>query len=148
VPSHTATLLSNGTVLIAGGGDNNGYFGSVRSTIPLRADGRQPEHDNSRVATITATLLKNGTLLVAVGAGGAASAEIYDPLWTWSLTGSMSSARSSLHSRPLLPSGTVLAAGGVNGALFSRQELYDPASGTWSITGSMTSERADMPLHY
>jgi WD40 repeat protein len=59
---------------------------------------------------------------------------------SWTMTGSMSTARYS-QTATLLPSGKVLVAGGVNGVL-SSAELYDPATGTWTATGSMATARS------
>jgi hypothetical protein len=53
------------------------------------------------------------------------------------MTGSLSNAR-YFHSATLLPSGKVLAAGGIgsNDIYLNSAELYDPAARTWSDTGS------------
>src|SRR5436309_1831309 len=68
----------------------------------------------------TATLLPNGMVLVAGGYdidlnnnhNSLASAELYDPAsGTWTVTGSLNTARAS-HTASLLPNGNVLVAGG------------------------------------
>src|SRR5579864_2127748 len=59
---------------------------------------------------------------------------------TWTLTGSMRSARVS----PMavtLPNGDVLVAGGFNNKVFASAELYNPQSGAWSPTGTMRFTR-------
>jgi hypothetical protein len=140
---HTATLLSDGTVLVAGGGTATAeLFDPVTSTWHLTAS-----MTRSRSAH-TATLLPDGKVLAAgtfdiPNAASMASAELYDPVRRlWTPTGSMTTGR-DLHSATLLPDGKVLVAGGsdfIDNPLASA-ELYDPATGTWTPTGS-TSARA------
>ena len=142
---HTATLLQDGTVLVAGGN-------SVSYTITDTAEIYDP---NSNTWTATgsmstprwghsATLLPNGKVLVAGGYNGPLmnSAEIYDPVSrTWSSTGSMNTARSG-HSATLLPNGMVLVAGGCCGTFPSEltsSELWNPATGAWTASGNMVA---------
>ena len=153
--NHTATLLPDGRVLVAGGfGGNNPARTNL--TVPSAAElfdpaaqkwtttGRLTDARGSH----TATLLPNGKVLVAGGLNSGAtkclaSAELYDPVaGTWAMTGPMTEARI----RPtatLLPNGKVLVTGGVGNRnrYISTAELYDPSNGTWTVTGSMTSMR-------
>jgi len=128
----TATLLSTGKVLVAGG-ETCCYplLGSAELYDP--ATGTFSPTGNLVTARLahTATLLSNGTVLVAGGAGSTgstlASAELYDPAaGTFTPTGSMNTARAN-HTATLLNSGMVLIAGGSDssGALASA-ELYEP----------------------
>jgi N-acetylneuraminic acid mutarotase len=142
---HTATLLPDGKVLVAGG--SNGSSGSLNSAeLYDPASGTWTPTGSLATARVshTATLLPNGRVLVTGGLGTTigilASAEVYDPAsGTWTATGSLATAR-FLHTATLLPSGMVLVAGGFgsgpNGVTASA-ELYAPASGTWSATGSL-----------
>src|SRR5437588_5054591 len=61
---------------------------------------------------------------------------------TWTVTGSLNTARYS-HTATLLPNGMVLVAGGGDSTFnpSASAELYDPASGTWATTGSLNTAR-------
>ena len=139
---HTATLLSDGRVLVAGSGTAELYD-------PATAIWSRTGSPISNRWGHTATLLQNGKVLVAGGYGvtsadGAfdylGSAELYDPATgTWSATGSLSDAR-CCHTATLLQDGRVLVAGGSNdlddGVALTSAELYDPGAGGWTRTGA------------
>jgi hypothetical protein len=98
----------------------------------------------------TLTALPNGQVLAAGGANynwaPLATAELYTPATgTWTLTGSLHTAR-YYATATLLSNGQVLAAGGDGrvGPLASA-ELYTPATGTWTVTGSMLAARHSFP---
>lgn len=61
---------------------------------------------------------------------------------TWTVTASMSTARTH-HTATLLQTGEVLVAGGAFGGTptLTTAELFNPATGTWTSTGSMTTQR-------
>ena len=128
---HTATLLPNGQVLVAGGGDDNGdIFASAELYNPATGVWSPTGSIGSPRSSHTATLLANGQVLV-VGEGTTplAGAELYDPATgTWSPTGSLGFARSG-YSATLLANGQVLIAGGFGtyGELLASSELYDPS---------------------
>ena len=108
--SHTATLLLDGQVLVAGGVANNG--GTTN-----RSELRDPATGTNRLTgpmisarrDHTATLLLNGKVLVVGGHNGnqvVSSAELYDPATsTWTPTDSMSTPR-RFHTATLLLDGT------------------------------------------
>jgi hypothetical protein len=80
--SHTETLLSNGTVLVAGG-FNRGALTSAELYDPIAGTwSTTPDMATAR-ASHTATMLGTGTVLVAAGLDriglALASAELYDP---------------------------------------------------------------------
>jgi hypothetical protein len=141
---HTATLLENGKVLVAGGFVGFNFGGELIGDYLNTAELYDPETGawsftgnlNTPRAQHTATLLRDGNVL-AVGGN---SAELYDPqTGTWSLTGSPH-APPNFHSATLLQNGKVLVAGVFPGAnptspSVSAAELYDPETGTWSVTG-------------
>jgi len=153
--NHTATLLTNGTVLVAGGSTYSqigGWYPGPSSASSEIYDSTTGTWSNAGSMTTpraghTATLLPNGTVLVAGGFSNA-GAEIYDPVAdTWTATGSMSIAR-AWHTATLLSNGTVLVAGGLgdvnnnySGSITATAEIYDPAAGTWTLTSSMSTAR-------
>src|SRR5271157_4668155 len=68
---HTATLLPNGKVLVAGGYDNNGnVFASAELYDPTTGTWTETGPLNTARDSHTATLLPNGRVLVAGGCNG------------------------------------------------------------------------------
>src|SRR5712664_2110503 len=142
---HTATLLTTGKVLIAGGANSSGdlstaeLYDPASGTFTLIANLMTSPH-----AGHTATVLPNGKVLIAGGFDGlgrpSTTAELYDPSQgTFSQTSPMLTGRSS-HTATLLPSGKVLIAGGF-GFAESTAELYDPNTGIFTVTGRMQVPR-------
>jgi hypothetical protein len=161
---HTATVLPNGTVLIAGGATQGGFefpgFGigitSAEVYDPVtNSFSPTGEMGTARYAH-TATRLPNGKVLVTGGfnrvdaqsSGNALStAELYDPTTgAFTPTGSMATARGG-QTATLLSNGKVLVAGGLISlssagvSVASSAELYDPATGTFAATGDMGTTR-------
>lgn len=139
---HTATLLPNGTVLVAGGGGvaSAERYDPATNTWSSAATMSIPRLDH------TATLLPNGRLLVAGGSGpgseyyGLASAELYDPVTdSWSSARDMAEGRYAGHTATLLPSGEVLVVGGMENNFLAGAELYAPATDSWSSAGVMAA---------
>jgi hypothetical protein len=138
---HTATLLLDGRVLVAG------EYSSVTSELYDAASGTFTATMTAARQWHTATLLPNGKVLIAGGHGDhgdfLSSAELYDPeSRTFVATGTMTTARTG-HTATLLENGKVLIAGGSVADLkfLASAELYDPHSGTFAATGAMTTAR-------
>ncbi|HEX5399319.1 MAG TPA: kelch repeat-containing protein [Verrucomicrobiae bacterium] len=148
----TATLLTNGMVLIAGGIDDSTGQPTASAEIydPATGTWKATAPMSTPRMLHTATLLPDGDVLVAGGSGTnlfappyfgtLTNAELYHPAaGTWTPTGSMNMAR-QLHTASLLSNGKVLVAGGAYD-LSGSAELYDPGSGQWTYTGTMTTNR-------
>ncbi|HEY3354648.1 MAG TPA: kelch repeat-containing protein [Polyangia bacterium] len=121
---HTATLLGNGKLLVAGG-----HAGCVTTTC---YDGTGQAYSCCPAAS-----------------GGLASAELYNPATgTWTATGSLATARYE-HTATLLGDGRVLVVGGINNVVpgqwgsdaLATAEVYDPVAGTWSAAAPLATAR-------
>ena len=137
---HTATLLTGGMVLVAGGDDSSSFtLASAELYDPAAGTFTATGKMTVERASHSATWLPSGEVLIAGGPW--ASAELYDPAaGIFAVTGSMSRARSD-HLATLLPNGKVLIAGGNSGG--DTAELYDPSAATFAATGNMSEARFD-----
>jgi hypothetical protein len=136
----TATLLADGTVLVAGG---SGPLTTAEQYTP--ATGVWSDAGNMRMVRrqATATRLPDGRVLVVGGQFVRAMAEIYDPVRrSWQGAGTPSYAWSG-HTATLLVDGRVLVAGGFGSSgtaypspsslLPVQTELYSPTINTWTL---------------
>jgi N-acetylneuraminic acid mutarotase len=148
---HTATVLVDGEVLVAGGSTTfHGETGSVTATAEIYNPATGKWRSAGQMArpryVHSAVLLADGRVLVAGGWYAMSSSdpshetvEIYDPAANkWSTTGSMIQARAEF-GMAMLPDGRVLAAGGIDSLyqVTAGSEMYDPATGTWHATGTL-----------
>jgi len=146
----SATLLPDGTVLLAGGTDARGSLTSLAETdlyYPLAGVFQLSGRLNNARQGHSATLLNSGQILVAggwrIGDDPTSTTELYNPpSRTFTFTGSMG-ARRRYQAATLLADGTVLEAAGLNGA--NSAETYNPNAGTFSFTSNNLSEYRDHP---
>ena len=154
--NHTATLLSDGKVLVVGGSADGDSFATERFQPVQSAELYDPDTGKWNATgrlfeprtRHTATRLKDGKVLIVGGLGGFdgtdhVGAELYDPdTRTWSSAGRLNEQRFG-HTATLLENGKVLVVGGYYLTGFFDEidslgsaELYDPDTGVWSFTGN------------
>jgi hypothetical protein len=134
---HTATLLLDGRVLIAGGGSASAELYDPMSQT-FTATGSMTLAQGARSATLLANskLPNYGKVLMA--GGDDVIAELFDPTaGTFTATGSMVAPHLG-QTATLLQNGQVLVAGGET----ARAELFNPSTGAFTATGSMTVSRS------
>ncbi len=134
--SHTATLLSNGKVLIAGGWDGLQTLASAELYDPSTRTFAPTGSMITPRSGHSSTLLPNGKVLIAGGTQGVNlstflfTAEIYDPsTGAFTATGDLTLIGGTGGVTTLLPDGKVFVAGTNNA------DIYDPQSGTFTPTG-------------
>jgi large repetitive protein len=155
---HTATLLHDGRVLIAGGDagvpDNTlvlapGSQSRVLDSVELFDPATRTFASVASLAPRlghTATLLNDGRVLHAGGTNGATaflgSSQIFDPKTrTWATVGALNTPR-AFHVATPLADGRVFVVGGVDvGGALAAAEIYDPVAETWTPVASMNTTR-------
>lgn len=143
--SHTATLLEDGRVLVAGGCSERGATASAE-VYDAATDRWTPvgEMTEPRCSHIAVPLI-DGRVFVMGGGGGRlgdlGSAEVFDPATsTFSTLGRM---RSNHYLATRLADGRILLTGGQSdrGEILASAEIFDPESGTFEPTGDMATAR-------
>jgi hypothetical protein len=150
---HTATLLADGRVLVAGGG-GEAYASSTSADVYDPATGRFTRTGSMRTGRWlhTATLLDDGEVLILGGRSPNdsvyRSAELYDPRQgTFRSAGNMREGRQQ-HTATLLEDGRVLIAGGYwsdghDWRVLASAEMYDPGRGSFAAVGSIGTPRQE-----
>ena len=149
--THTATLLADGRVLMAGGGNEGSPAGASAELYDPKT-GRFSRTGSMLVAQYgqNATLLPDGRVLISAGNDGNGpvySLETYDPkTGKFSAAGSVDTTH-GFYAVTLLADGRVLIVGGYDtsapksAGYLVTCELFDPATGKLSPTGSMSTGR-------
>lgn len=134
----TATVLTNGEILVVGGFDASGGITDVVTRYTTNGTVVSTSTLNNKRAFHTATLLENGRVLVAGGLSGSnalTSAELYDvDVNTWVNTGSMASNRFG-HTAQWFADGVLVTGGrnfNSNSILYAEKYIVGPGSWTAS----------------
>ena len=133
---HSATLLSDGKVLVIGGENASGFVTAAELFDPASGNFSVSGNLGTPRADHTATRLSDGRVLIAGGRGDLgplSSTEIFDPA-TGAFTAGpdLIGARSGHTATTLVDGRIVLAGGDGTGSL----ELYDPVSNVFVLTGA------------
>jgi hypothetical protein len=144
---HTATLLPNGLVLLAGGWNQRGRTSTAELYNPQTGRFESTGSMLGPRQGLTATLLKNGQVLIAGGDSARntpqLTAELYDPATgTFATTGNLRTGRFG-HTATLLSDGRVLLVGGTSGNdnILANAEIYDPGTGSFTPTNDANMVR-------
>ncbi|CAF1468109.1 unnamed protein product [Adineta ricciae] len=126
---HTATMLSNGKVLVTGGAYTSVvYLNTAEVYDPFTGNWTTANSMSIARYQHTATMLSNGKVLITGGwndGGSVNGAEIYDPSTdSWTPANNMSISRYQ-HTATMLSSGKVLVTGGQNGGYLTSAESYE-----------------------
>ena len=152
--SYTATMLSDGSVLVAGGlYHRTGTLGSAEIYYPATAQWTAAGSMLSARSSFASVRLTDGTVLVTGGSpggccSGQATSELYDPtVRTWRSTGAMTTGRQSPTMTLLNDGVTVLATGGYSCCLDpnptrSSTETYNAQTQAWTAAGNMSAPRS------
>jgi hypothetical protein len=141
-----AFLAPDGRLYIAGGARQTFFISTSGSGSVSRGPARLPRSEGRNYGS--AVMYEDGKILYAGGGfqpETQQSAELIDlnqPSPTWQATSSMAFARRH-HNLTVLPTGEVLATGGVSGSDFNdpskgvhAAELWNPTTGTWTTLAS------------
>ncbi len=150
---HSAVLLPDGRVLIAGGElkgsigmSCNSAFDSAEVYDPVSEKFSVTGSMPSRRSAFFAVLLPNGKVLVGGGDVNGGTAEIFDPAsGTFTPTGNLNNGYRSACKAVLLSNGQVLVVGGhniTNAVPTNSTELYNPATGTFQAVGNLVIARS------
>lgn len=151
---HTAALLANGEVLVAGGTStepsNDRALASAEIYNPVAGTWRMVGAMATGRELVKSSLLPDGKVIAVGGSVGRfgkykalASAEIFNPKTEgWTSTGALLEARTQF-SMTALDDGRILVAGGARPytSALATAEIYDPTTKAWTAAGAMKTPR-------
>ncbi|MBV8551728.1 MAG: hypothetical protein JOY54_10535 [Acidobacteriaceae bacterium] len=156
--NHTATVLTNGDVLVSGGenygqGAGPGVTADTEMYNPTSGTWSQVGSMTTARDYAAAALMADGRVLEAGGSAGGccsglATAETFDPgSLTWTAVQSMSTGRKGPAGSAISSGNDVLLSGGYSccsdpNPTRSSSEYFQLASQTWHLTGSLITARA------
>ena len=151
---HSATVLTDGRVLVAGGTvsgsntDSSEIYNPTTDSWAVTTDGLQPTHLTDARSRHSTALLADGKVLVAGGEGSSplSSTEVFAPatgVWT-PTTGSTGKGAIGQCTVLLPATGKVLAVGGLAeaGGPNPYAQLYEPSTHAWTLASSPNAARA------
>ncbi|CAF3486350.1 unnamed protein product [Rotaria sp. Silwood1] len=150
--AHSAFLLTNGKVLIAGGIHNGTILNSAELYDPSTGTWKTTSNMHNERYDHKASVLRNGKVLVTGGEIDKNlynakfgtilnSAELYDPSTeTWKTTSNMHNERYD-HKASVLRNGKVLVTGGEIDKNLYNAKLYDLSTRIWAQTDKMNNGR-------
>jgi len=150
---HTATLLGDGRILVAGGVATGGPIDGRDAEIWVRGVGAvSPANEMLiRRAAHTATTFPDGRVLLIggydLGTGDAiATCEWFDPATATFAAGPQLAVARFYHAAVPLADGRVLVVGGERQGLevLTTAEVFDPATGEFELTGAMATARTEV----
>lgn len=145
---HSAVLLDDGWVLVAGGAATNPM---ATAELYDPATGTWSPTGSMHEPRFSAAMIKlrDGRVLIAGGSRNTpfalSSAEVYDPATNrWSDVGHMTAPR-YLGTPVMLPDGKILVAGGLKAAsqAVNNGDVFDPTNGRWTATGPFDTAVSD-----
>lgn len=143
---HTATLLQNGRVLVAGGANATGTLAHAELFDPTTRTFLPAGNMREARSGHSATLLNDGKVLIAGGYPGGFTAELYDPATNGFSTVSNMNSGHIHHTATLLADGRVLIAGSYYSYPMTSAEIYVPSlrrfTNAASMSGGATFHRA------
>ena len=146
---HSATLLADGRVLIAGGWPREGTqaLDSAEIYDPRTGQFKPVGPMTTRRGGQTAIALPDGRVLIVGGANDRTATELFDPERDTFTPAAPMPEGSGAGPAIVLSDGRVLVVGGQDAAGDALAAvLYDPSTGTWQPTGSERTPRSKFAL--